>query len=32
VGYASAAPQSYSILNMRLDIRPLDIGQSLTPK
>ena len=29
VGYASAAPQSYSILNMRLDIRPLDIGQSL---
>jgi cyanophycinase len=32
VGYASAAPQSYSILNLRLDIRPLDIGQSLTPK
>ncbi|OEZ99055.1 cyanophycinase [Duganella sp. HH101] len=32
VGYASAAPQSYSILNMRLDIRPLDIGQSLTQK
>jgi cyanophycinase len=32
VGYASAAPQSYSILNMRLDIRPLDIGQSLLPK
>ena len=32
VGYASAAPQSYSILNMRLDIRPLDIGQSLTRK
>jgi cyanophycinase len=32
VGYvsASAAPQSYSILNVRLDIRPLDIGQSLT--
>jgi cyanophycinase len=29
VGYASAAPQSYSILRMRLDIRPLDIGQSL---
>jgi cyanophycinase len=29
VGYASAAPHSYSILNMRLDIRPLDIGQSL---
>lgn len=29
VAYASAAPQSYSILNMRLDIRPLDIGQSL---
>ncbi|WP_444848389.1 cyanophycinase [Duganella caerulea] len=32
VGYASAAPQSYSILNMRLDIRPLDIGQSLARK
>ncbi|RFP12098.1 cyanophycinase [Duganella sp. BJB475] len=32
VGYASAAPQSYSILNMRLDIRPLDIGQSLVQK
>jgi cyanophycinase len=32
VGYASAEPQSYSILNMRLDIHPLDIGQSLTPK
>lgn len=30
VGYASAAQQSYSILNMRLDIRPLDIGQSLS--
>ncbi|MEO5932166.1 MAG: cyanophycinase [Duganella sp.] len=30
VGYASAAAQSYSILNVRLDIRPLDIGQSLT--
>jgi cyanophycinase len=29
VGYASAAPHSYSILRMRLDIRPLDIGQSL---
>ncbi|WP_371868458.1 cyanophycinase [Duganella margarita] len=29
VGYASAAPHSYSILNLRLDIRPLDIGQSL---
>ncbi|MYM25537.1 cyanophycinase [Duganella sp. FT135W] len=28
-GYASAAPQSYSILRMRLDIRPLDIGHSL---
>ncbi|MBY0556532.1 MAG: cyanophycinase [Burkholderiaceae bacterium] len=32
VGYASAALESYSILNMRLDIRPLDIGQSLTRK
>jgi len=32
VGYASAALQSYSILNMRLDIRPLDIGQSLMQK
>lgn len=32
VGYASAPPQSYSILNMRLDIRPLDIGQSLVQK
>jgi cyanophycinase len=32
VGYASEAPPSYSILNMRLDIRPLDIGQSLAPK
>jgi cyanophycinase len=30
VGYASAAPYSYSILRMRLDIRPLDIGQSLS--
>jgi cyanophycinase len=32
VGYASEAPSSYSILNLRLDIRPLDIGQSLAPK
>jgi cyanophycinase len=32
VGYASEEPQGYSILNMRLDIHPLDIGQSLTPK
>ncbi len=32
VGYVSAAAQSYSILNMRLDIRPLDIGQSLTTR
>ncbi|MFS2004949.1 cyanophycinase [Duganella sp. CT11-25] len=32
VGYASVEPQSYSILNMRLDIHPLDIGQSLAPK
>nr|WP_315398674.1 cyanophycinase [uncultured Duganella sp.] len=33
VGYMSAsdAAQSYSILNVRLDIRPLDIGQSLSP-
>ncbi|NVM75558.1 cyanophycinase [Duganella sp. SG902] len=30
VAYASAAPHSYSILRMRLDIRPLDIGQSLS--
>ena len=30
VGYMSAAAQSYSIFNVRLDIRPLDIGQSLT--
>lgn len=28
VGYASAAPRSYSILRMRLDIRPLELGQS----
>jgi cyanophycinase len=34
VGYASAsaAAQSYSILNVRLDIRPLDIGQSMTTR
>jgi cyanophycinase len=32
VGYASVEPQGYSILNMRLDIHPLDIGQSLAPK
>jgi cyanophycinase len=32
VGYASEEPQGYSILNMRLDIRALDIGQSLAPK
>ena len=33
VGYASSAQETgYSILNMRLDIRPLDIGQSLAPK
>ena len=31
VGYATAAPASYSILNMRLDIRPLDLGGSLQP-
>ncbi|TFW28216.1 cyanophycinase [Duganella callida] len=30
VGYASAAPQSYSILNMRLDIRPLELGQPIS--
>jgi cyanophycinase len=29
VGYAAVAPYSTSILRMRLDIRPLDIGQSL---
>lgn len=32
MAYASAAPHSYSILNMRLDIRPLDLSGSLQPR
>ncbi|MYM33919.1 cyanophycinase [Duganella sp. FT94W] len=32
VAYASVAPPSYSILNLRLDIRPLDLGQATRPE
>jgi cyanophycinase len=32
VGYASASAPSYSILNMRLDIQPIELGPVLQPK
>ncbi len=32
VGYASASAPSYSILNMRLDIRPIELGPALETK